>query len=73
MKKHTLITLACAVLSLASGCSASDDSTGAAGGAAGGAGVAQGGAQDFGGFRQILQACHWAPWRLVVTSPSSCS
>lgn len=54
MKKQTLLTLACAVLSLASGCSDAGDATAANGGAAGGAGVAQGGAQDFGEFRQIL-------------------
>ncbi len=53
MKKNALISLVCSVLSLGAGCGADTD-TGANSGAAGGAGVAQGGAQDFGEFRQIL-------------------
>ncbi|MGH1344021.1 MAG: vWA domain-containing protein [Nannocystales bacterium] len=54
MKKNALISLVCSVLSLASGCGSDESDSGAASGAAGGAGVAQGGAQDFGEFRQIL-------------------
>lgn len=44
------------VSSLAVGCSASSDSASFGGGGDGGAGVAQGGAQDFGQFRAILDA-----------------
>lgn len=54
MKKNALTTLVLSALCLVPGCDSSADSAGAGGGAAGGAGVAQGGAQDFGEFRQIL-------------------
>lgn len=54
MKKNTLTTLLCSLLAVAVGCDASAGADTNSGAAGGGAGVAQGGAQDFGEFRQIL-------------------
>ncbi len=53
-KTNTLTSLALCMLFLLPGCDASDSGASADGSGAGGAGVSQGGAQDFGEFRQIL-------------------